>query len=64
MKLRIENKQKQLLVSTGRTPWWDSLGNMALEEVFLSFDVYRFFPIHNSPFLHSNIWQQNFLLIL
>ena len=56
MKLKIENKQKQLLVSTGRTPWWDSLGNMALEEVFLSFDVYRFFSIHNSPFLHSNIW--------
>ena len=54
MKLKIENKQKQLLVSTGRTPWWDSLGNMALEEVFLSFDVYRFFSIHNSPFLHSN----------
>ena len=55
MKLKIENKQKQLLVSTGRTPWWDSLGNMALEEVFLSFDVYRFCPIHKSPFLHSNI---------
>ena len=65
MKLKIENKQKQLLVSTGRTPWWDSLGNMALEEVFLSFDVYRFFL---STILHFYIlifdWQQNFLLVL
>ena len=65
MKLKIENKQKQLLESTGRTPWWDSLGNMALEEVFLSFDVYRFFL---STILHFYIlifdWQQNFLLIL
>ena len=65
MKLKIENKQKQLLESTGRTPWWDSLGYMALEEVFLSFDVYRFFL---STILHFYIlifdWQQNFLLIL